>query len=103
MLTMFLLLMLGYCYFVLYAMFIGLFIYVKMRRINRRRNSISQSQRIMQSISRVRFSEELFGAMSDENECVICMSPFTTEDMVTKLDCPGSHFYHTTCIEGWIR
>ena len=103
MMTMFLLLILGYCYFVLYAMFIGLLIYMKMRRLSRRRNNRSQTQQIMQSISRVRFSEDLFGAISEENECIICMAPFTNEDMVTKLDCPGKHYYHTACIEGWIQ
>ena len=57
----------------------------------------------MQSLSRVKFSEELFGAISDENECIICMTPFTSDDMITKLDCSGNHYYHTSCIENWIN
>ena len=57
----------------------------------------------MQSLSRVKFSEELFGAISDENECIICMSSFTSDDMITKLDCSGNHYYHTSCIENWIN
>jgi len=57
----------------------------------------------MRSISRVKFSEELFGAISEENECIICMTPFGSNDMVTKLECAGKHFYHTTCIESWLN
>lgn len=102
MMTMFLLLLLGYCYFFLYALFIGLFIYMKLRRMNRDRSRRSETSRIMQSISRVKFSEELFGAIGEENECIICMTPFTRDDMITKLDCPGKHYYHTACIENWI-
>ena len=64
---------------------------------------MSQSSDIIRQISRVRFSEELFGAISDENECIICMAPFTEQDMITKLNCDGNHFYHTNCIENWIR
>ena len=51
----------------------------------------------------MKYSEELFGAISDENECIICMTAFTEEDTVTKLECPGRHFYHTACIEGWLK
>jgi len=57
----------------------------------------------MRSLSRIRYSEELFGAISDENECIICLSPFTSEDLITKLDCQAGHYYHTSCIESWLR
>lgn len=101
--TMFLLLLLGYCYFILYALFIGLFIFMKLRRYSHARTRRSETSRIMRSISRVKFSEELFGAISEENECIICMTPFTHDDMITKLNCAGRHYYHTACIEDWIR
>lgn len=57
----------------------------------------------MKKLSRVKFSEELFGAIGEENECIICMAAFNKEDMITRLECPGNHYYHTACIESWIQ
>lgn len=94
-LTIFLMLILGYIYAIFYLLFICLFVYIKLRRMSSNRSRRSETSRIMQSISRVKFSEELFGAISEENECIICMTPFKEDDMITKLDCPGKHFYHT--------
>lgn len=102
-LTMYLMLILGYIYAIFYVIFICLFVYFKWRRLSSRRSRRSETSRIMQSISRVKFSEELFGAISEENECIICMTPFGPDDMITKLECPGSHYYHTACIENWIQ
>ena len=100
--TMCLLLMLGYCYFLIYFLFITLYLFMKVQRASRARSARSHSLRLMRSISRVRFSEELFGPLGEENECIICMTQFTRDDMITKLECPGKHYYHTACIESWI-
>jgi len=102
-LTMYLMLILGYIYAVFYLLFICLYIYIKWRRMNTTRSRRSETSRLMQNISRVKFSEQLFGAISEENECIICMTPFGPDDMITKLECPGNHFYHTSCIENWIQ
>ena len=102
-LTMYLMLILGYIYAVFYLLFICLYIYIKWRRMNTTRSRRSETSRLMQNISRVKFSEQLFGAISEENECIICMTPFGPDDMITKLECPGNHFYHTSCIENWIK
>lgn len=100
---MFMIILLGYFYFVLYAVFLLLISGVYLRRMTNNRQRSSQASRIIQNISRVKFSEELFGAISDENECIICMTPFSQDDLITKLDCSGNHFYHTSCIENWIN
>jgi len=102
-LTMFLMLILGYIYAVFYIIFICLFIFIKWRRMSTDRSRRSETSRLMQSISRVKFSEDLFGAISEENECIICMTAFGPDDTITKLDCLGKHFYHTACIENWIQ
>ena len=31
------------------------------------------------------------------------MTSFGPDDLITKLNCGGRHFYHTSCIENWIR
>ena len=100
---MFMIILLGYFYFILYAIFMMLITGLYLRRMTNQRERSSQASRIIQSISRVKFSEDLFGAISDDNECIICMTPFKQDDMITKLDCSGNHFYHTSCIENWIN
>lgn len=102
-LTMYLMLILGYIYAVFYVIFVCLFIFIKWKRMSNDRARRSETSKLIHSISRVKFSEDLFGAISEENECIICMTPFGPDDMVTKLDCPGNHFYHTSCIENWIQ
>lgn len=101
--SMYLIVLLGYVYFLIYFVLILLVSMVYLRRFTNRRSRISESAQIIRSISRVQFSEELFGAISDENECIICMTAFNQADMITKLNCEGSHFYHTNCIENWIK
>lgn len=106
-LAMFIMIMVGYIYFAFYALIICLFIFMKIRlfrssRSPQRRNSLSNEE-MLRKLSRVKYSEEEFGPVSDDNECIICMTPFKLEDTITRLECPGQHFYHTRCIELWIR
>lgn len=84
---MFMILLLGYLYFVLYAIFLLLLVGVYFRRFNNTRQRSSQASRIIRNISRVKFSEDLFGAINDENECIICMTSFGPDDLITKLNC----------------
>merc|ERR1719263_2558260 len=100
---MFILLIFGYIFFVIYAVVISLVVALYCRRFTNRRNRVNKSNEILKSISRIKFSEELFGSVADENECIICMTPYGENDTITKLDCSGRHFYHTECIENWIR
>ena len=100
---MFTLIIFGYFFFVIYALVAGLLISLYARRYLGRRNRRSQSTQILRSISRIKFSEELFGALNYENECIICMTPYSKNDMITKLNCNSTHYYHTSCIENWIK
>ena len=100
---MMVLLILGYVFFVIYAVVISLIAALYCRRFTNHRARLNKSNEILKSISRIKFSEELFGALADENECIICMSPYDANDLITKLDCTGKHFYHTECIENWIK
>jgi hypothetical protein len=84
---MLLMLLLGYTYFTFILFIICLFGFLKLKRFFCVRNQRDQTSKLMRSLSRMRYSEELFGAISDENECIICLSPFTSEDLITKLDC----------------
>lgn len=100
---MLILLIFGYIFFCIYAVVISLVTALYCRRFTNRRSRVNKSNEILRSISRIKFSEELFGALADENECIICMSAYDANDLITKLDCSGRHFYHTVCIENWIK
>ena len=36
-------------------------------------------------------------------DCPICMMSFTPDDDVTPLPCNENHYFHTECIEQWLR
>ena len=92
---MLILLIFGYVFFIIYGVVIALVAALYCRRFTNRRATINKSNEVLKSISRIKFSEELFGALADENECIICMTPYGENDTITKLDCTGKHFYHT--------
>jgi len=98
---MFLMIMVGYIYFAFYGLIMIMFVLMKVRRFKARRRSRQNDEQMLQHLPRVMFSEEMFGALSDDNECIICMTPFKVEDTITALGC--KHFYHTKCIESWIQ
>jgi hypothetical protein len=31
------------------------------------------------------------------------MTPYSKNDIITKLNCNTRHYYHTSCIENWIK
>jgi len=38
-----------------------------------------------------------------DTECTICMVDYEPNDEITPLPCDGRHFFHTTCIENWLK
>ena len=92
----------GYLFMITYLIKVALIAALHFRRFSNKRSQRKQISALMRSISKVKFSEELFGAMGDENECIICMTSYKEDDMITKLNCNANHYYHTSCIEQWI-
>jgi len=39
----------------------------------------------------------------EERECAICMLEFKKEEMVTQLKCNSKHYFHSKCLETWIK
>lgn len=93
----------GYAYFSVYLLVFCGFCAFSLRRLASRQSRIRHSKRILQSLSHVRYSEQLFGAISPENECIICLSQFCESDTITRLECSPRHFFHSNCIESWIN
>ena len=64
---------------------------------------MTESNRILKSLEKHRFTRELALALGDDSECVICLGSYQEKDMITKLQCNSKHFFHTSCIESWIK
>jgi hypothetical protein len=55
---------------------------------------------VLQSISRVAYSEDVF---NHDNSCSICLDTYKPTEMVTQLRCDVRHYFHTDCLENWIK
>ena len=36
-------------------------------------------------------------------ECVICMDDFKESDEIAELKCDERHYFHSKCLEGWLK
>lgn len=72
------------------------------QRIAAAAGHVSQSQvpQILDSLSKVPFSA---GDFQHESQCAICFVDYKTTDLVTQLECDTRHYFHTDCIETWIK
>ena len=75
-LSMLTLLIIGYMFMVFYIAIILVMGSVSYIRYKQRRSLVPVTDRVLKSISKVKFSEDKFGKLSDENECIICMSAY---------------------------
>ena len=42
-------------------------------------------------------------ARKPQGECIICMQEYKDDDDVTPLPCHETHYFHTACLQGWLR
>ena len=76
----------------------SLIVYIK---LSRRLNSVKERNAlvdILKGISNVKFSALMNESDSDE-ACSICFVDYTSEDIVSKLDCNSKHIFHQICLE----
>lgn len=57
-------------------------------------------ERVINGLSKRSFNPEQFSA---QTECSICFEEFKENDQVTPLSCDVRHYFHTACIEQWIK
>lgn len=55
---------------------------------------------LMENIFKVKFNPSIF---TTSNECAICIGPYIEEDEITPLPCDKRHYFHSICIEDWLR
>ena len=37
-----------------------------------------------------------------DDSCIICQENFNSDNIINKSLCPNNHFYHQSCLWGWI-
>lgn len=55
---------------------------------------------ILASLSRTQYDPQVF---QHEKQCIVCLVDYTENDMVTQLRCDERHYFHTKCIEDWVK
>ena len=55
---------------------------------------------ILSSLTRTQYDPNTF---QHESNCVICLVDYEPNDMVTQLRCDDRHYFHTKCVEDWIK
>jgi len=60
----------------------------------------SQVPMILASLSRTQYDPQVF---QHEKQCIVCLVDYTENDMVTQLRCDERHYFHTKCIEDWVK
>ena len=65
---------------------------------NNRRINPNDLNRIMELLPSTILKEKKEG---ENNECVVCLSPFEVGDSITTLPCV--HIFHTDCIKSWLE
>eukprot|EP00347_Sterkiella_histriomuscorum_P003510 403364024 len=101
---MLILLIFGYFQMLVYAVIILMLpcIIYQLRNQHRGRNDLSDQAipNVIQNLTRLKFKTDQF---TNENVCSICFVDYNNDDDVTPLSCNPGHYFHTACIEDWIK
>ena len=68
---------------------------------NRRRSEMEEMKdTVINNLYKTSFKRELF---QQNDECAICLDQFSEDCEVTPLPCDIRHYFHSHCIEDWIK
>ena len=56
---------------------------------------------ILECCHRMQFQIDLLEALSDRNDCGICLQKFDHRDRISLLKCNPEHYFHSRCLEDW--
>jgi hypothetical protein len=83
-----------------YIFIVGVLIYLVIARCRNQAAKQIGSVKVLRSLTKSKFNYQLFRA---EEECIICWNKYNESDDIVKLKCNERHFFHSECIEGWIK
>ena len=84
----------------LYLFIVGVFVLIFVMRFKDQSRKKYGSMIVLKSLQRTKFNRSLFRT---EDECIICWNEYTENDDVVQLKCNDKHFFHSKCIEDWIK
>lgn len=101
--AMLLILMIGYSFMLVYAFLIFACVTIYLNKRKARQGQLSESNRILKSLQKIKFTRAMLAGLDDDNECIICLTPYQEKDTIIRLGCNEKHYFHTQCIESWIK
>ena len=93
-------LIIGYFQFLVYFAVFFIVAAVLYLRYKQKRVKLNNSLRILKGLVKSRFGVPL---PEEDRECIICWAEYKETDEVVRLSCNAKHFFHTGCIESWIK
>ena len=57
-------------------------------------------ERVIQSLSKIQYDPDKF---KHQKTCSICYEDFVKDDKITPLSCDIRHYFHSECIETWMK
>lgn len=87
------------------CIFIPMFIYYSRR--NAQPQWIPAAPQFVQNLYKQKFTDfsrtHQAGVTDQDKSCAICFVEYGENDDITPLPCDDRHFFHTECIEGWLK
>lgn len=99
-------LIIGYFHFLVYIGVCLVVLAVYSVRMRRHRQKLLASVLILRGLVKTKFSQirdNVTEEASQEQECIICWCQYKESDEIVKLKCNEKHYFHTECIESWIK
>ena len=68
------------------------------------KNELNKSKRntkiknMLKNIATMKFDPSLHS----DDDCIICMEPYTEEQEIIQLPCNAKHYFHSHCITQWV-
>ena len=64
-------------------------------------NWVPTSKDLLKNVMRTKYKPE--DHKDGNDECVICMMEYKPNDETIQLPCDPRHFFHSACIENWLK
>ena len=103
-------LIIGYFHLMAYLTIILVVCTVVYMRFRRQGQKLRNSKHVLKNLKKIKFSaieksarDNGSNITEEDSTCIICYVAYNSTDDVVKLKCNDKHYYHTECIESWIK
>lgn len=74
--------------------------YTLFKTFHDRRERNQLQERVIKNLSKVTFGSV---KLDGQQDCAICLGSFESNELVTPLSCDIRHYFHSACIEEWMK